>query len=148
MNTAATILRILYGLLWFWAGAAKFMDPTAFSLAIRNFRLVEDPWVAALALFLPPLEMVAALAVIFHRGARGGLAILWIALFVFTLAIGISWARGLDIECGCFGLSGSTINYPIKLAQNLALLAVGGWLFFRTARPPKMEVGRWGKIKS
>ncbi len=131
MQTAASILRILYGLVWLWAGVAKFKDPTAFSLAIRNFDLIGDPWVAAAALFLPPLECVAAFAVIFRRGAAGGLAILWGALLVFTVAIAVSWARGLDIECGCFGLSGSTVNYPLKLAQNFGLLAVGGWLWWR-----------------
>ena len=131
MKTAAAMfLQIAYGLFWFWSGASKWLDPTAFSLAIRNFDLVGDPWVAAMALLIPPLECVAALAIIFHRGAAGGLALLWSALLVFTLAITISWARGLDIECGCFGLSGSTVNYPMKLLQNGALLAVGGWLWW------------------
>ena len=61
--------------------------------------------------------------------ARGSLAILWCCLLAFTVAICISWARGLDIACGCFGLDDETVNYPVKLAQNFALLALGGWLW-------------------
>lgn len=130
MQSAASIFRIVYGLFWLWAGILKFLDPTEFSLAIRNFDLIGDPFVAVFALLIPAVECVAAVAVIVRRGAAGGLAILWTSLLVFTVAIVISWARGLDIECGCFGLSGSTVNYPIKLIQNFALLAVGGWLWW------------------
>ncbi len=141
MNFAASTIRVLFALIWLWAGVAKLLDPTAFSLAIRNFDLVPDPWVAALALWLPPLECVAALAVILRRGTAGGLAILWSALLVFTLAIIISWARGLDITCGCFGGGDSAVNYPLKLAQNFALLAVGGWLWWMEAGKPSAESG-------
>lgn len=133
MKFAASTIRILFALIWLWAGVAKFKDPTAFSLSIRNFDLLPDPWVAIFALLIPPLECLAALAILFQRGTAGGLAILWSALLVFSFAIIISWVRGLDIECGCFGLGGNAVNYPLKLAQNIALLAVGGWLWWMEA---------------
>jgi putative oxidoreductase len=132
MRTALRILAILYGLFWLWSGVAKLKDPAGFSLAVRNFQLIGDPLVAMTALFIPALEIVCALAIIFKKAADGALAVIWMALLVFTVAIIISWARGLDISCGCFGTGdGSQVNYPIKIAQNLALLAVGGWLWWR-----------------
>ncbi len=144
MTVPAHILRVLFGLLWLWAGMAKLKDPTAFSLAIRNYDLIGDPWIAVAALFLPAMEGVAALAVIFRRGTAGALALLCASLAIFTLAIAVSWARGLDIECGCFGLDGSTVNYPLKLIQNLALLGVGGWLWWWEARTVPPAAGPTG----
>lgn len=134
MKTVASVLRILFGLLWLWAGIVKIKDPIGFSMEIRNYELIGDPWVAMAALTLPPLEILCALAVIFRKGAAGGLAILNASLVVFTVAIVISWARGLDISCGCFSLGGDSINYPIKVTENIALLGVGCWLWWIETR--------------
>ncbi len=41
----------------------------------------------------------------------------------------IAWIRGLDIACGCFG-GEESINYPVKVAQNLGLILWGAVLFF------------------
>ena len=37
--------------------------------------------------------------------------------------------RGLDITCGCFG-DETPMNYPVKVAQNLGLMVVGGLLWW------------------
>jgi putative oxidoreductase len=133
-QNAFRLIAIAYALFWLWSGVAKMKDPAAFAIAVRNFRLLGDPWVAAAALFIPSLEIVCAVAIVIRLGAKGALGILWLSLVVFTVAIAISWARGLDIECGCFGVGdGRTVHYPVKLAQNFALLAMGGWLWWREA---------------
>ncbi|MCB1093040.1 MAG: hypothetical protein KDL87_15995 [Verrucomicrobiae bacterium] len=131
LRLAAQILVILYGLFWLWSGVAKLKDPAGFAMAIRNFRLLGDPWIAASALFIPAVEIVCASSVVFGKGRWGALSLLWVSLLIFTTAIVISWVRGLDISCGCFGTGdGSTVHYPAKVAQNLALLALGGWLWW------------------
>lgn len=136
MKLAATVLRLLFGFLWLWAGIVKIKDPIAFSMEIRNYELIGDPWVAMAALLLPPLEILCALAVIFRKAPAGALAILTASLLVFTIAIVISWARGLDISCGCFSLGGDSINYPVKVTENVFLLAVGAWLWHLESRKP------------
>lgn len=137
MRLAHHVLSILYGLFWLWSGTAKLRDPAAFALAVSHFQLLGDPFVALTALSVPAIEVVCALAVVFRRQAAGALAILSICLAVFTAAIAISWARGLDISCGCFGSADdSPVNYPVKVAQNLILLALGGWLWWVELRQP------------
>lgn len=142
---AFRLIAIAYALFWLWSGVAKMKDPAAFAIAVRNFQLIGDPWVAAAALFIPSLEIVCAVAIVIRLGSQAALGILWLSLCVFTAAIAISWARGLDIECGCFGVGdGSRVNYPVKLAQNLALLAVGGWLWRREAGA-RATLPLWGR---
>lgn len=128
------VVQFLFGALWLWAGILKFKDPIAFSDAIRNYRLIGDPFIAAAALGLPCLEIVCGVCLMGNRLARGSLTILWGSLAVFTGAIAISWARGLDINCGCFGFSEESVNYPVKMAENLALLAVGAWLWWAAVK--------------
>lgn len=128
------VVQFLFGVLWLWTGLLKLKDPIAFSDAIRNYRLIGDPLIAAAALALPWLEIVCGVCLMGNWLARGSLSLLWGSLLVFTAAIALAWARGLDIACGCFGFSEDSVNYPIKLAQNFALLLLGGWLWREAVR--------------
>jgi len=121
---------LAFGGLFLYSGVVKLIDPITFADDVRNYRLVGDPFAAALALFIPWLEVAAGIAVMAQRFARGGAFVLVACLFAFTGAIAIAWARGLDITCGCFG-SGEPVNYPVKIAQNFVLLAAGIWIWWR-----------------
>ena len=76
MNKAIFILRLIFGALFIWSGIGKLKDPILFAEAIRNYQLIGDPLIAIAALFLPWLEVIAGLAAMTDRRARGGLAIL------------------------------------------------------------------------
>jgi putative oxidoreductase len=126
-----------FGAVFLWSGVAKVKDPLTFAESIRNFRLVGDPFVAAFAHFLPWLEIFAGVAVMWDRLRLAAAAILTLLLVVFTLAIVLAWARGLEIACGCFGGEEIT-NYPVKLAQNLGLIAWGA-LLWRASAPRRRQ---------
>jgi hypothetical protein len=51
-------------------------------------------------------------------------------LVVFIAAIGISIARGLNIDCGCFGTAGGSQVGFLKLLENSSLLFIGIILMF------------------
>lgn len=118
------LLRLAFGALFIFSGVMKLKDPIFFADVVRNYQLVGDPIAPAMALFVPWVEIFAGIAVMLDRFARGGSFVLTGALMVFTLAIAISWIRGLDITCGCFGQN-EELNYPVKMAQNVVLLAIG-----------------------
>ena len=52
---------------------------------------------------------------------------------VFVIGISQAWARGLSIDCGCFGGGGQvepgTANYLTPLLRDAGLLALGIYLF-------------------
>ncbi|MEX2580450.1 MAG: MauE/DoxX family redox-associated membrane protein [Verrucomicrobiales bacterium] len=124
------LLRLAFGAVFIWSGIAKLKDPISFAEAVRNFQIVGDPFAPALALFIPWVEVFAGVGVMSDRFVRGGAAILAASLIVFIGAMAIAWARGLDISCGCFGGSGE-IDYPVKIAQNLALTAIAAFLWWK-----------------
>ncbi len=91
-----------------WSGALKALNPAAFAESISGFRLF--PWSVGVAVahYVPWLEMIVAVAVVTKRWRRAGLVIAGILLSGFMVIWAITWARGLDVACGCFGGSGST----------------------------------------
>ncbi len=133
MNALWFTLRLAFGAFFLLSGIIKLKDPILFAEAVRNYRIIGDPIAPAMALFLPWVEVVAGIAVMSDRFARGGAFILTGSMMVFTLAIAISWARGLDLTCGCFG-GNEEMNYPVKLAQNLGLIVLGFFLWRRAER--------------
>lgn len=130
------LASLAFGVLFLWSGVLKIKDPISFAEAIRNFRIVGDPIAPALAHFLPWLEVFAGLAVMIDRTREGAAALLTLLLLGFTLGIAIAWSRGLEIACGCFG-SEELTNYPVKIAQNLGLIAWGAGLWWAAARAAK-----------
>lgn len=129
MKVMTFIFALAFGSLFLWSGVGKIKDPISFAEAVRNYRLIGDPWAAAAAHLIPWLEIFAGGAVMWDRMRQGAAALLTLLLFGFTLAIISAWIRGLDITCGCFG-SEVPMNYPVKVAQNLGLIAFGFWLWW------------------
>ncbi len=136
-NVIWTIVALLFGALFIWSGVAKLKDPISFADNVRNFQVIGDPIAPAVALFLPWVEVFAGIALMSGRFAKGGAFIITGLMVFFTLLMGISWIRGLDITCGCFG-DNDIVNYPVKMTQNIILLAIGFFLWWRfeTKREP------------
>jgi len=101
-------------------------NPAEFASDIDNFKILPWPVSVALAFYLPWLEVLCALGLVFRFLYRGALSILTASIVVFTLAIIAAKVRALDITCGCFGHASQDWSFPAHLATNLALL--GGLL--------------------
>ena len=110
-------------------------NPAEFASSIDNFKILLWPVSVALAFYLPWLEIVCALGLLFRFLYGGALTVLIILMTVFTLAITAAKVRGLDITCGCFGHASQHWSFPAHLATNLAILAVLGWLVHGSGRP-------------
>lgn len=119
------LLCLIFGSVFVYAGLLKAADPMTFLDDIRSFQLLPDPFAAWLALGLPWLEIFAGLAVITGVLRAGGLLTLNLLLLIFLAAILISWTRGLDLSCGCFGGDTAASDYPTLIVRDLALLALG-----------------------
>jgi uncharacterized membrane protein YphA (DoxX/SURF4 family) len=118
------VCQIATGALFALAGLAKVGDLGAFAEQIHNFRLVPVPAENLVAITLPWIELVAALALILGIRAREGALLAFGSLAVFTLAVVVALARGLDIECGCFGTADASRVGVVKVLENLGFLAV------------------------
>lgn len=118
------VCQVAIGVLMAWAGLAKIGNLHGFAEQLHNFRMMPVPVENLIAMSLPWIELLAALALIFGVRARAGALLSALLLGVFTIAVFVAMGRGLDIECGCFGTSDATRVGWGKIGQNLAMLAL------------------------
>ncbi len=116
-------MRILVGLVFVVASIEKISDPAAFGVSISNYRILPDSLVPIPATFLPWLELLCGLGLLFGLLVRGSCFLIVSMLLVFTSALLYTIARGLDISCGCFSQNpkADVIGWW-KIAENLGLI--------------------------
>ncbi len=128
----ALIARLLVGGVWLWAGAAKLTDPYGAVLAVRAYQLLPPSVAEALGYTLPTLEVVIGVALIVGLLTRGAAAVSVLLFAAFVVGIASAWARGLQIDCGCFGGGGydadAASKYPWEIARDLGLMLLSGFL--------------------
>jgi len=120
-----TVLRVGLGAVALAAGAAKVGDLDASVWAVRAYDLLPVPLAEVVGTVLPFAEILAGLLLVtglFTRWAAGAFALM---LAGFAVGIVSAWARGLAIDCGCFGGGGevdpSATTYLTDLLRDGAL---------------------------
>jgi uncharacterized membrane protein YphA (DoxX/SURF4 family) len=100
------VVRLVPAGLLLWAGLAKAFDRQGSILAIDAYDLVPATLVRPIAAILPWVEIGVALLLVAGLFVRfAGLATATLA-GLFIVALSQAKARGLQIDCGCFGGGG------------------------------------------
>ncbi len=123
-RTVLLAFRLVLGGLFVYAGAVKALDPLDFAQDIRNYRLVGQTLSFAAAVILPWLEILAGLALaagIWPRAAALTISGLLVFFILLTLA---TMARGIDVDCGCFGSLSRKSGWGAVI-EDLAMLYAG-----------------------
>lgn len=118
------LARIAIGLVFAIAALAKIADAAYFAQQVHHFHLAPLWSENLVALTLPWIELLAALALILGPRARAGAVVTFVLMAAFTLAVASAWARGLDFRCGCFGKLGAGTIGAQKFAENVGLTIV------------------------
>ena len=123
-------VRVVVASVFLAAGVMKIWDfaharsaTPDFTIAIQHYELLSPDLAVLLAVYLPWLEVIAALALFVRRVALGAVAALLGMSAMFLTAIGSAWWRGLDIACGCFGKDEISTDFRGLILRDLALLA-------------------------
>ncbi|MGZ4612361.1 MAG: MauE/DoxX family redox-associated membrane protein [Kineosporiaceae bacterium] len=130
--------RLVLAAVFLAAGWPKLLDPDGTVRSVRAFRLVPEALVPAFGYGLPVLELALAVLLLVGLVTRPAAAVVAVLLVMFMIGIAAAWARGLSIECGCFGASSGpvvdpTSGYRRDLFRDAALLVLAGWLVARPA---------------
>src|SRR4051812_41273514 len=133
------ILDFVLAGIFIYAGALKAIDPVQFASDIDNYKLLPWPISVAIAFYLPWLEILCALGLVFRFFYRGALSILTASIVVFTLATIAAKVRGLDITCGCFGHASQHWSFPSHLATNVAILTGLLALLFKAMSQTRLQ---------
>lgn len=121
--------RLLLAGVWLAAGAAKVGDLAASGRAVHAYRLTPYDVSVVLGAALPMVELVLAALLLVGVATRVAAAASALLLAAFVTGIASAWARGLRIDCGCFGGGGELAEgvdpaYLSEIVRDLGLLAV------------------------
>jgi putative oxidoreductase len=132
VSSYATLLsRIILGGVFLVAGASKILDAGALAASIRSYELPLPEWFVSLSAHaLPLLEVLLGLYLLAGLFTRLSAWATNALMVVFILALAQGAARGLQIDCGCFGSSAGESNLWLDAARDVALLALGLHLAF------------------
>lgn len=128
------IFRIIIGSIFLVSGLAKISDPVLFMLALREFQLFPEIIVPLTAIYLPWLEFILGLFVTTGLLYRTSSFILACLNFAFMIAILSVIIRGIEIDCGCFGLLADMLKVPDAadmktVARNLLFTGMSLYIF-------------------
>jgi len=128
-------LRVVLGGLFLYAGASKIGNPLAFADSIATFKLLPPQLLNVVALSLPPFEILLGILLVTGLQARPASLGITVLAIVFGIALGQALARGLQVDCGCFG-SGqpSTLKTWGSFARAGLFCLAGVWLYFQNLK--------------
>ncbi|UER55234.1 DoxX family membrane protein [Kineosporiaceae bacterium SCSIO 59966] len=130
-----TVLRLVLAGVLGYAGAIKLPDPDESVRAVRAYQLLPEPVVQVVGFGLPVLEVAVALLLLLGLGTRIAAGMSGLLMIAFIIGVASAWARGLTIDCGCFGgggeVSAEDTEYPQEILRDLLLLAASAWLVWR-----------------
>jgi len=128
------LLRLILGGCFLYAGILKIQSPQAFADSIASFQLLPNPLINLLAITLPVFEVIVGLMLI--TGYERGVAALSVLILttVFAVAVISALARGLQVDCGCFG-SGqpSVLKTWLSLGRDLLFGGMAWMIWTREA---------------
>jgi len=124
--------RLTLGGVLFAAGYLKLGKTDISQMAVRSYELLPIPVANLLGLILPFFEVVIGLLLIFGAATRAVAALGGFTMFIFIIAISQAWARGLNIDCGCFGGGGlvdpGQTRYLQEILRDAGLVAMALFL--------------------
>ena len=134
-DIVGTVARLGLAAVFLVSGVLKAIDPDATYVAVRAYDLLPKLGVALVAGVLPWLEIVIGLFLLVGIATRTVAIASAVLLLAFMAGVAQAWARGLSIDCGCFGGGGGVdpgqTTYGLELLRDAGFLLLAGWLVVR-----------------
>ncbi|MEY3926113.1 MAG: hypothetical protein RIS16_64 [Actinomycetota bacterium] len=128
------IARLVLGGVLLAAGGLKIANLQKSAMSVRAYELLPVGLANFLGYVLPWVEIGMGLLLIVGVavsivGLLGALT-----MFAFVIAIAQAWARGLSIDCGCFGGGGQVdpeeTKYLSTILRDIGFLLLGVYLYY------------------
>jgi len=135
LDVVGTLARFGLAAVWLVSGVLKAIDPDQTYVAVRAYDVLPVGAVEVVAALLPWVEIALGALLLLGVGTRVVAALSAVLLLVFIAGVTQAWARGLSIDCGCFGGGGPVdpgeTAYLPELLRDIGFLLLAGWLLVR-----------------
>ncbi|GIG86226.1 MauE/DoxX family redox-associated membrane protein [Plantactinospora endophytica] len=135
-----TAARLGLAAVWLTAGGSKVGDLAASGRAVNAYKIFPYDLAVVIGAALPFVELALGLILLVGLATRLAAGISAGLLVIFIAGIASAWARGLAIDCGCFGSGGDLAagqdpTYGTEVLRDLGFLVLAGFLL-RWPRTP------------
>lgn len=114
-------LRIGAAAVWIVAGAAKIPQMGSFEILVQRYGILPDVLAGPFAFILPFLEIGIGLYLAAGFLVRGAALVGTLLFAAFLIAQISAWARGIQLDCGCFGAVLQSQVGPLTILRDFCL---------------------------
>jgi uncharacterized membrane protein YphA (DoxX/SURF4 family) len=117
------LVRLALGAIFAYAGYVKLRDPwQLFAMGIDSYQILPLRWVEITARVLPWIELLLGGLLISGRWLRVSGTLVSLMLLGFMTLMVRAYAKGMQINCGCFG-PGEVISWKTLLRDGSMVAA-------------------------
>jgi uncharacterized membrane protein YphA (DoxX/SURF4 family) len=140
----ALAARLVLAVVFTVAGWSKAADLAGSGRAVNAYRLMPFEAAKVVGAALPFVELALAVLLLVGLATRLAAGVAAGLLTVFLVGIASVWARGLSIDCGCFGGGGQLApgahpNYLWDILRDAALLGLALFLLLTPRTPVSVD---------
>jgi uncharacterized membrane protein YphA (DoxX/SURF4 family) len=130
-----TVARLGLAAVFLVSGLLKAVAPAQTQIAVSAYQLLPSGLVGPVATMLPLVELALGTLLLVGAFTRWVALASVVLLVVLMTGVAQAWARGLSIDCGCFGGGGAVAEgntrYPQELARDVGMVLLALWLLVR-----------------
>jgi uncharacterized membrane protein YphA (DoxX/SURF4 family) len=143
LDAIGLLARLALGGVMLVAGLLKVTKPEVSARAVQAYQILPFDVATYVGYGLPVLEVVLGTLLVLGLFTRAGAAVSGVLLVAFIIGIASAWARGLNIDCGCFGEGGtidpSQTRYLEEILRDVGLVLCAAWLVIRPRTAYSLE---------
>lgn len=145
------LARLALGVVLLVAGALKIGNPLGAARAVQAYDVLPFEMARYVGYALPWLEVMMGILLILGLFTRISAWVGTLLMFAFVIGISQAWARGLTIDCGCFGGGGEVTaaetKYGREILRDLGFALCGVWLIVRPRSTYSLDRTLFGDTK-
>jgi uncharacterized membrane protein YphA (DoxX/SURF4 family) len=135
LDVVGAVVRLGLAAVWLTSGILKAVDPDQTYVAVRAYDVLPMAGVEIVAAILPWFEIALGVLILIGAGLRLVAALSAALLLMFIAGVVQAWARGLSIDCGCFGGGGAVAAgqtaYVQELLRDIGFIVLAAWMIVR-----------------
>ncbi len=135
LDVVGLLARLVLGGVLVVAGLLKVSSPRASARAVQAYQILPFDVATYVGYALPVVEILVGTLLVLGLFTRFAALVGGLLMLAFVVGITSAWARGLTIDCGCFGgggeIAAADTAYPAELARDAGLALCGLWLVLR-----------------
>lgn len=135
LDVVGLVARLVLGGALLLAGGLKIGKPTGSARAVQAYDVMPFEMAKWVGYALPYIEVILGALLVLGLFTRVSAALGAALMVVFVIGIAQAWARGLTIDCGCFGGGGQVAEgqtkYGREILRDIGFVLCGAWLVWR-----------------